>query len=105
MITQTTPGHKRFVRKGEEITKSIVLLSPASLRRGLLSDTNWACVSRKQKIAILVLSSAMSSNLREILDSVCYPEIFLSFSNDKEKKKIGSKKKMLFWSFINNLLV
>ncbi|RZC45341.1 hypothetical protein C5167_038294 [Papaver somniferum] len=38
-----------------------------------------------------VLSSAMGSNLREILDNVCYPEIFLSFPNDKEKKKIGSK--------------
>ncbi|KAK9082311.1 hypothetical protein Syun_031769 [Stephania yunnanensis] len=51
----------------------------------------WARVSRKQKISILVLSSAMGSNLREIIDNVCYPEIFLSFSNDKEKKKIGSK--------------
>nr|YP_010120826.1 RNA polymerase beta subunit [Iris pseudacorus]QRC77354.1 RNA polymerase beta subunit [Iris pseudacorus] len=51
----------------------------------------WARVSRKQKISILVLSSAMGSNLRDILDNVCYPEIFLSFSNDKEKKKIGSK--------------
>ena len=51
----------------------------------------WARVSRKQKISILVLSSAMGSNLREILDNVCYPEIFLSFLNGKEKKKIGSK--------------
>nr|YP_010926826.1 RNA polymerase beta subunit [Melocactus glaucescens]WKK45431.1 RNA polymerase beta subunit [Melocactus glaucescens] len=51
----------------------------------------WARVSRKQKISILVLSSAMGSNLREILDNVCYPEIFLSFLNDNEKKKIGSK--------------
>ncbi|KAL5697120.1 DNA-directed RNA polymerase [Ranunculus cassubicifolius] len=33
----------------------------------------------------------MGSNLREIIDNVCYPEIFLSFLNDKEKKKIGSK--------------
>nr|YP_010535909.1 RNA polymerase beta subunit [Phalaenopsis deliciosa]UYC27949.1 RNA polymerase beta subunit [Phalaenopsis deliciosa] len=51
----------------------------------------WARVSRKQKISILVLSSAMGSNIREILDNVCYPEIFLSFPNAKEKKKIGSK--------------
>ena len=51
----------------------------------------WARVSRKQKISILVLSSAMGSNLSEILENVCYPEIFLSFLNDKEKKKIGSK--------------
>src|SRR5438445_378560 len=33
----------------------------------------------------------MCSNLREILENVCYPEIFLSFLTDKEKKKIGSK--------------
>nr|YP_010474178.1 RNA polymerase beta subunit [Corydalis borii]UVH68391.1 RNA polymerase beta subunit [Corydalis borii] len=51
----------------------------------------WARVSRKQKISILVPSSAMGSNLREILDNVCYPEIFLSFLNDKEKQTIGSK--------------
>ena len=47
----------------------------------------WARVSRKQKISILVLSSAMGSNLREILDNVCYPEIFMAFLNEKEEKK------------------
>nr|YP_009000088.1 RNA polymerase beta subunit [Silene chalcedonica]AGZ18078.1 RNA polymerase beta subunit [Silene chalcedonica] len=51
----------------------------------------WARVSRKQKISILVLSSAMGSNLKEILDNVCYPEIFLSFLNDKDKQNFGSK--------------
>nr|YP_010981269.1 RNA polymerase beta subunit [Chroesthes longifolia]WOE90447.1 RNA polymerase beta subunit [Chroesthes longifolia] len=51
----------------------------------------WARVSRKQKISILVLSSAMGSNLREILDNAYYPEIFLSFLNAKERKEIGSK--------------
>nr|YP_010396135.1 RNA polymerase beta subunit [Mucuna sempervirens]QTG39906.1 RNA polymerase beta subunit [Mucuna sempervirens]QVY57428.1 RNA polymerase beta subunit [Mucuna sempervirens]UQJ74212.1 RNA polymerase beta subunit [Mucuna sempervirens] len=51
----------------------------------------WARVSRKQKISILVLSSAMGSNLNEILENACYPEIFVSFLNDKDKKKIGSK--------------
>nr|AVY52536.1 RpoB [Chimaphila japonica] len=51
----------------------------------------WARVSRKQKISILVLPSAMGSNLREILENVCYPEIFLSFLNDTEEIKIGSK--------------
>ncbi|CAI8583123.1 unnamed protein product [Vicia faba] len=51
----------------------------------------WARVSRKQKISILVLSSAMGSNLSEILENVCYPEIFLSFLNEKEEKKIRSK--------------
>lgn len=33
----------------------------------------------------------MGSNLREILDNVCYPEIFLSFLNDKERKKLDQK--------------
>nr|QVV41379.1 RNA polymerase beta subunit [Bridelia tomentosa] len=51
----------------------------------------WARISRKQKISILVLSSAMGLNLREILENACYPEILLAFLNDKEKKKIGSK--------------
>nr|QBA69222.1 RNA polymerase beta subunit [Bignonia corymbosa] len=51
----------------------------------------WVRVSRNQKISILVLSSAMGSNLREILDNVYYPEIFLSFLNDQERKQIGSK--------------
>ncbi|KAG2596581.1 hypothetical protein PVAP13_5KG170049 [Panicum virgatum] len=55
----------------------------------------WARVSRKQKISILVLSSAMGLNLREILDNVSYPEIFLSFPNAKEKKKIESKEKAI----------
>nr|QYF08870.1 RNA polymerase beta subunit [Dianthus fruticosus subsp. occidentalis] len=52
----------------------------------------WARVSRKQKISILVLSSAMGLNLKEILGNVCYPEILLSFLNDKEKKNFGSNK-------------
>ena len=56
----------------------------------------WARVSRKQKISILVLSSAMGSNLSEILDNVFYPEIFLSFLNDKEKKKNWVKRKCYF---------
>ena len=56
----------------------------------------WARVSRKQKISILVLSSAMGSNLREILENVCYPEIFLSFLTDKEKKKNRVKRKCHF---------
>jgi len=55
----------------------------------------WARVSRKQKISILVLLSAMGLNLREILDNVSYPEIFLSFPNAKEKKRIESKEKAI----------
>nr|QYH50835.1 RNA polymerase beta subunit [Saussurea tanguensis] len=49
----------------------------------------WVRVSRQQKLSILVLLSAMGLNIREILETVCYPELFLSFLNDK--KKIGSK--------------
>ncbi|KAG8496529.1 hypothetical protein CXB51_007626 [Gossypium anomalum] len=44
----------------------------------------WAHVSRKQKISILVLSSATGSNLREILENVCYPDIFLKKIRSKE---------------------
>nr|AKF43109.1 RNA polymerase beta subunit [Pelargonium tetragonum] len=54
----------------------------------------WARVSRQQKISILVLSSAMGSNLKEILENVCYPEIFLSFLNAKANKKANKN----FWS-------
>ena len=56
----------------------------------------WVHVSMKQKIFIIVLSSAMDSNLREIIENVCYPEFFLSFLNDKEKKKKLDQKKMSF---------
>nr|YP_010247832.1 RNA polymerase beta subunit [Adenostemma lavenia]YP_010708617.1 RNA polymerase beta subunit [Adenostemma madurense]QTJ29965.1 RNA polymerase beta subunit [Adenostemma lavenia]WCR50697.1 RNA polymerase beta subunit [Adenostemma madurense] len=48
----------------------------------------WVRVSRQQKLSILVLLSAMGLNIREILENVRYPELFLSFMN--EKKKIGS---------------
>ncbi|XVE62077.1 hypothetical protein DITRI_Ditri06bG0090300 [Diplodiscus trichospermus] len=34
----------------------------------------------------------MGSNLREILENVCYPEIFLSFLTDKEKKNWVKRK-------------
>jgi len=44
----------------------------------------WARVSRKQKISILILLSAMGLNLKEILENACYPEIFLSIL-DREK--------------------
>nr|QIB72603.1 RNA polymerase beta subunit [Cyperus glomeratus]QIB72696.1 RNA polymerase beta subunit [Cyperus difformis]QIT06788.1 RNA polymerase beta subunit [Cyperus fuscus] len=51
----------------------------------------WARVSRKHTISILALLSAMGSNLREILDNACYPDIFLSFPNDKEPIHISSQ--------------
>nr|YP_009239039.1 RNA polymerase beta subunit [Monsonia emarginata]AML26863.1 RNA polymerase beta subunit [Monsonia emarginata] len=56
----------------------------------------WARVSRKQKISILVLSSAMGSNLSEILENVRYPEILLAF--------LTSKKNANFWSKENAIL-
>jgi len=51
----------------------------------------WVRVSRKQKISILLLLSAMGLNLREILKNVCYPEIFLSFLTDEEQTQNWSK--------------
>ncbi|CAH2079550.1 unnamed protein product [Thlaspi arvense] len=42
------------------------------------------------------IDQAMGSNLREILENVCYPEIFLSFLTDKEKKKNWVKRKCYF---------
>ncbi|KAL4190795.1 hypothetical protein AMTRI_Chr07g26490 [Amborella trichopoda] len=48
------------------------------------------------KISTLVLPSATSSKLREILDNVCYPKILLYFPNEKEKNKIGSKENATF---------
>ncbi|GJV78889.1 RNA polymerase beta subunit [Tanacetum coccineum] len=48
----------------------------------------WVRVSRQQKLSILVLLSAMGLNIQEILENACYPELFLSFLNDK---KIGLK--------------
>lgn len=39
----------------------------------------WICVDRKHKISILILSSALILNLSKILESLCYPEIVLSF--------------------------
>src|ERR1044072_3696345 len=55
----------------------------------------WARVSRKQKISILVLSAAMGSNLSEILENVCYPEIFLSFLNEEEEKIVSKENAIL----------
>jgi hypothetical protein len=37
----------------------------------------------------------MGSNLREILDIVSYPKIFLSFLDAKEKKRIETKEKAI----------
>lgn len=44
-------------------------------------------VDMLQKISILAPSSNMHLNLREIIENICYIEIFSSFLVDKEKKK------------------
>nr|YP_010410344.1 RNA polymerase beta subunit [Cycas falcata]YP_010410779.1 RNA polymerase beta subunit [Cycas edentata]YP_010411127.1 RNA polymerase beta subunit [Cycas sundaica]UCU08338.1 RNA polymerase beta subunit [Cycas glauca]UDY71815.1 RNA polymerase beta subunit [Cycas circinalis]URF35006.1 RNA polymerase beta subunit [Cycas sp. Sulawesi 11333]URF36398.1 RNA polymerase beta subunit [Cycas seemannii]URF36920.1 RNA polymerase beta subunit [Cycas rumphii] len=54
----------------------------------------WARVSKKRKISIPILLSAMGSNLGEILDNVCYPKIFLSLLTERQEQKeyLRSKK-------------
>ncbi|BDD77237.1 RNA polymerase beta subunit (chloroplast) [Marchantia polymorpha subsp. ruderalis] len=47
----------------------------------------WARISKKRKVSILVLLLAMGLNLQNILDSVCYPKIFLEFIKKKTKKE------------------
>ncbi len=37
----------------------------------------------------------MGLNLSEILENVCYFEIFVFFLNDKDKKKIGLKENVI----------
>nr|YP_010392177.1 RNA polymerase beta subunit [Wahlenbergia marginata]UPX07786.1 RNA polymerase beta subunit [Wahlenbergia marginata] len=54
----------------------------------------WARVSRNQKISILVLSAAMGLSLKEILDNLCYPELFLSFLDDNDTI-MGSKEEAI----------
>nr|WKR35126.1 RNA polymerase beta subunit [Pleurozia subinflata] len=46
----------------------------------------WARISKKRKVSILVLLLAMGLNLKKILGSVCYPEIFIK-SKKKTKKE------------------
>nr|QWW93010.1 RNA polymerase beta subunit [Cyathodium smaragdinum] len=44
----------------------------------------WARVNRRKKISILILLLAMGLNLQTILNSVCYPKIFLRFLRAKK---------------------
>ena len=57
-------------------------------------------VSRKQKISILVLSSAMSSNIKRNSREGFYPKIFLCLSLmiRRVKKKIRSKESAILES-------
>nr|YP_009915508.1 RNA polymerase beta subunit [Cyperus rotundus]YP_010290681.1 RNA polymerase beta subunit [Cyperus glomeratus]YP_010292604.1 RNA polymerase beta subunit [Cyperus michelianus]QNA49736.1 RNA polymerase beta subunit [Cyperus rotundus]QOE56850.1 RNA polymerase beta subunit [Cyperus rotundus]ULQ64710.1 RNA polymerase beta subunit [Cyperus glomeratus]ULQ64796.1 RNA polymerase beta subunit [Cyperus michelianus] len=88
----------RLDREGISVYTATII-SDCGGRIKLEMDTKariWVRVSRKQKISILVLLLAMGLNLKEILDNVRYPEILLSFANDKkELKKISSKENAL----------
>ncbi|MFQ6620484.1 hypothetical protein Gotur_001325 [Gossypium turneri] len=62
----------------------------------------WARVSRKQKISILVLSSAMGSNLREILENGNVKvgrniKAFLGLINDCMFIDLPFKRQMFTW--------
>nr|YP_010291906.1 RNA polymerase beta subunit [Xyris capensis]ULQ68503.1 RNA polymerase beta subunit [Xyris capensis] len=65
----------------------------------------WARVSRNKKVSIFVLLSAMGLNLREILDDVCYPEIFLSLLNKKKQKNISSQEDAILELYKNLVCV
>nr|YP_010892607.1 RNA polymerase beta subunit [Pleurozia subinflata]URH13424.1 RNA polymerase beta subunit [Pleurozia subinflata] len=47
----------------------------------------WARISKKRKVSILILLLAMGLNLKKILGSVCYPEIFIKSKKKKTKKE------------------
>nr|QZJ47979.1 RNA polymerase beta subunit [Tetraphis pellucida] len=47
----------------------------------------WARISKKRKVSILVLLLAMGLSIKQILDSVCYPKIFLDSLEKKKTKK------------------
>jgi DNA-directed RNA polymerase subunit beta len=50
----------------------------------------WARISKKRKVSILILLSAMGLNLKKILLSVSYPKIFLESIEKKIKKEYPS---------------
>nr|WGO59335.1 RNA polymerase beta subunit [Aneura pinguis] len=51
----------------------------------------WARISKKRKVSVLVLLSAMGLNFEKILASICYPEILLeSFGEETEREKARS---------------
>ena len=47
----------------------------------------WARISKKRKVSILVLLLAMGLSMKQILDSVCYPKVFLDSLKKKKTKK------------------
>ena len=50
----------------------------------------WARISKKRKVSVLILLSAMGLNLKKILLSVSYPKIFLESIEKKIKKEYPS---------------
>ena len=48
----------------------------------------WARISKKRKVSILILLGAMGLNLKKILVSVSYPNIFLESVEKKNEKRI-----------------
>nr|YP_009667876.1 RNA polymerase beta subunit [Radula japonica]QCW58652.1 RNA polymerase beta subunit [Radula japonica] len=50
----------------------------------------WARISKKRKVSVFILLSAMGLKLEKILASVFYPEIFLESINKKKKEKTYS---------------
>lgn len=50
----------------------------------------WARISKKRKVSVLILLSAMGLNLKKILVSVCYPKIFLESIEKRTKEEYPS---------------
>lgn len=50
----------------------------------------WARISKKRKVSILVLLLAMGLTIKQVLDSVCSPKIFLDVLKKKKKKRTAS---------------
>ena len=47
----------------------------------------WARISKKRKVSILVLLLAMGLTIKQVLDSVCSPKIFLDILKKRKKKE------------------
>ena len=64
----------------------------------------WARISKKRKVSILILLSAMGLNAKKILVSVSYPPKNLESIEKKLKKNILRQQKKLWLNFINNYI-
>ena len=69
-------------------TSTIISDRGGRLRSEIDAKTRiWARISKKRKVSILVLLLAMGLTIKQILDSVCYPKIFLDSLREKKTKK------------------